>query len=508
MEANRKKVASQGVFPDHFSGPFPEPGCQESAPGLARGLIGVVGPLCGTMDILVLSLSLLVLVVAPYFSQHVIGFSDFLTLRFSIKNFVVVLVCWAAWRAILWSSGLYTEMSFGSLRGLIRQTAIASACCSAIAGIVLLFRNRGERTLTFVLGFWALSFGFMLLGRAIVMFHHAYIRPHFRTERNLIVVGSGPRAQRMYVDLLSHPEWNYVLLGFVDSDPQDTLAVSNRILGGFQDLEEILMRHVVDEVVIALPMKTMYNEIEQTIAICERAGVQSQYTTDLFKTSVTKRRYTDRNEPNRVILQMVHHDHRRYFKRALDILAAFVGIVLLLPVFLIAAIAIKLTSKGPVIFKQERYGLNKRKFNMYKFRSMVIDAEALQAQLEHLNETTGPAFKIKKDPRVTRLGAFMRKLSIDELPQFFNVIKGDMSLVGPRPLPTRDVTRFSEAWLMRRFSVKPGLTCLWQITGRSDTTFDRWIQLDLEYIDQWSFILDLKILAMTVPAVLRGRGAA
>jgi lipopolysaccharide/colanic/teichoic acid biosynthesis glycosyltransferase len=145
---------------------------------------------------------------------------------------------------------------------------------------------------------------------------------------------------------------------------------------------------------------------------------------------------------------------------------------------------------------------------MYKFRSMVVDAESQQSQLEHLNETSGPVFKIKRDPRITRLGAILRKTSIDELPQLFNVLVGDMSLVGPRPLPTRDVSRFSDLSLMRRFSVKPGVTGLWQVSGRSNLDFDGWIALDLRYIDTWTLMLDLRILAMTIPAVLKGRGAS
>jgi exopolysaccharide biosynthesis polyprenyl glycosylphosphotransferase len=205
---------------------------------------------------------------------------------------------------------------------------------------------------------------------------------------------------------------------------------------------------------------------------------------------------------------MVHDDYRRHLKRALDIAGALFGIILLAPLFLIVAVCIKATSKGPVVFRQERYGLNKRTFYIYKFRSMIVDAEASQAKYEHLNQNSGPVFKIFADPRVTKVGAFLRKTSIDELPQLFNVLKGEMSLVGPRPLNLRDVGKFSEAWLMRRFSVKPGLTCIWQVSGRSDISFDRWIKLDLHYIDHWSLLLDMKILAMTFPAVLKGRGAA
>jgi lipopolysaccharide/colanic/teichoic acid biosynthesis glycosyltransferase len=167
-----------------------------------------------------------------------------------------------------------------------------------------------------------------------------------------------------------------------------------------------------------------------------------------------------------------------------------------------------LDGHGPVIFAQERFGFNKRRFRMFKFRTMITDAEALQSTLEDRNEAAGPVFKIKDDPRVTRIGKFLRKTSLDELPQLWNVLRGDMSLVGPRPLPLRDVHRFSESWLMRRFSVRPGVTGLWQVSGRSDLTFSRWVALDLQYIDRWSLGLDLKILAMTVPAVLKGRGAA
>jgi lipopolysaccharide/colanic/teichoic acid biosynthesis glycosyltransferase len=172
-----------------------------------------------------------------------------------------------------------------------------------------------------------------------------------------------------------------------------------------------------------------------------------------------------------------------------------------------AAIAVHLSSGGPILFVQTRYGRNRKRFPMFKFRSMVIDAEQRQAELETMNEAQGPVFKLKSDPRVTRVGTFLRRTSIDELPQLFNVLRGEMSLVGPRPLPLRDVSRFEESWLLRRFSVRPGITCLWQIKGRSETTFDQWIEQDLTYIDHWSLGLDLKILLMTIPAVLRGSGA-
>jgi len=189
------------------------------------------------------------------------------------------------------------------------------------------------------------------------------------------------------------------------------------------------------------------------------------------------------------------------------IVLASIALVFLLPVMLLTAIAIKLDGPGPVIFRQLRKGFNGQQFTMLKFRTMVADAESLQASLEELNEATGPVFKIKRDPRLTPLGVLLRKLSLDELPQLENVLRGEMSLVGPRPLPTRDLAHFGEAWLIRRFSVPQGITGLWQISGRSDLNFDDWMALDLQYIDQWSLALDARILLQTVPAVLSGRGA-
>jgi lipopolysaccharide/colanic/teichoic acid biosynthesis glycosyltransferase len=183
-------------------------------------------------------------------------------------------------------------------------------------------------------------------------------------------------------------------------------------------------------------------------------------------------------------------------------------LIALAPVFLVVTVLIKLTSEGPILFRQERVGLNKRKFLIYKFRTMVPDAEKMLPAIEKLNEASGPVFKIKNDPRMTQIGRFLRRASIDELPQLFNVLKGDMSLVGPRPLPVRDYEGFNADWQRRRFSIRPGITCLWQINGRSAISFEKWMQMDLQYIDEWSLWLDLKILARTVPAVLRGSGAA
>jgi lipopolysaccharide/colanic/teichoic acid biosynthesis glycosyltransferase len=192
----------------------------------------------------------------------------------------------------------------------------------------------------------------------------------------------------------------------------------------------------------------------------------------------------------------------------LDVVVSLTLLILFAPLLLAVALLIPLTSTGPALFRQERVGLNKRRFLIFKFRTMVPNADKMLADLERFNEVSGPVFKIKHDPRVTPLGRILRRTSIDELPQLFNVLTGDMSMVGPRPLPVRDYEGFSEDWQRRRLSVRPGITCLWQVNGRSSVGFEKWMQLDIQYMDEWSLWLDLKILARTVPAVLKGSGAA
>ena len=350
--------------------------------------------------------------------------------------------------------------------------------------------------------------GMLFLAFALIRAVHVtillWVAPRLRRERRVLVVGTGPRAMRVAAAIHAHPRWRYQLMGFVDDEP---LMEGGQVLGCMADLESLLARQAIDEVIVALPVKSQYDAIQSAIAACERVGVQSGYSMDFFSTHIAKRRSAQESDGS-VVLHMVHNDGRQHLKRALDILGSVVGLILLSPVLLAVSLAIWSTSEGPVIFRQQRYGLNRRVFSMYKFRSMVVDAEQQQSKLEHLNEAGGPVFKIRKDPRITPVGRFIRRTSLDELPQLCNVLRGDMSLVGPRPLPTRDVTRFPEHWLMRRFSVRPGLTGLWQVSGRSDTSFSNWIDLDLRYIDAWSLLLDLQILAKTVSVVLTRQGAA
>jgi exopolysaccharide biosynthesis polyprenyl glycosylphosphotransferase len=195
-------------------------------------------------------------------------------------------------------------------------------------------------------------------------------------------------------------------------------------------------------------------------------------------------------------------------KRLIDLVISLLALIILSPLFVLIALVIKLDSRGPAFFRQQRVGLKRRVFRMHKFRTMDVDAERRLNELEDHNEVNGAAFKMSRDPRVTRVGRTLRRLSLDELPQFIDVLRGDMSLVGPRPLPPRDVERFDKSWQKRRFSVKPGLTCLWQVNGRHEIDFEHWMELDLQYVDNWSLAMDFDILLKTVPAVLRGNGAS
>jgi exopolysaccharide biosynthesis polyprenyl glycosylphosphotransferase len=279
------------------------------------------------------------------------------------------------------------------------------------------------------------------------------------------------------------------------------------MIGTLDQLEQILMRQVIDEVVIALPVKSCYQQIQHVIGVCESAGVQAKYGADMFQSTVAFPRYDARGDRAFVAMQVVPDGPRLVAKRAIDIVGAATGLLLFAPVMLIVAALIRLTSRGPIIYAQARCGLNKRSFRMFKFRSMYADADKLQASLEERNEASGPVFKIRDDPRITPLGRLLRRSSLDELPQLWNIIRGDMSLVGPRPLPGRDVDRIARPSDMRRFSMRPGLTCLWQVQGRSNIDFERWVELDLEYIDTWSLMLDFWILLKTIPAVMSGNGA-
>jgi exopolysaccharide biosynthesis polyprenyl glycosylphosphotransferase len=270
----------------------------------------------------------------------------------------------------------------------------------------------------------------------------------------------------------------------------------------------VLRERIVDEVYFAVSSHRMHAGVQQGVAICERLGVPFAIPICDYRLARARPAYGGSLSDG-----YVHYLMGRYspvqaaVKRMLDILASSAALVVLSPLLLCAALAVKLSSRGPVFFRQERVGLHGRTFAMLKFRSMVSNAEALKADLEHRNEQAGPVFKIAHDPRVTAVGRFLRKHSIDELPQLVNVLRGDMSLVGPRPPLPKEVAKY-EAWQRRRLSVRPGLTCVWQVSGRNQISFEQWMLLDMQYIDHWNLLQDLRLIVRTVPVVLSGRGAS
>jgi len=273
-------------------------------------------------------------------------------------------------------------------------------------------------------------------------------------------------------------------------------------------LTEAIHKHSVGRVVLAFE-KLDLNTVQHAIELCELEGVEAWLGADFVKTSIARPSFEEIGDRAFLTFRVTPElTYALLAKEWMDRIGAAVGILLLSPFFLLAAVGTKLTSRGPIFFRQLRSGKHGRPFVMYKFRSMVADADTQRAALEPLNEMSGPVFKIERDPRVTPFGTWLRKTSIDEFPQLINVLRGEMSLVGPRPLPVYEVEKFESLSHRRRLSMKPGITCLWQIEGRSRvTSFDEWVQLDLRYIDEWSLGLDLLILVKTVPAVLFRRGA-
>jgi exopolysaccharide biosynthesis polyprenyl glycosylphosphotransferase len=259
---------------------------------------------------------------------------------------------------------------------------------------------------------------------------------------------------------------------------------------------------------MTLPIASLHRHAARIVALCEEQGITTRILSNIFDLKHARIR-ADEFEGASLITNYrgVAEDWPFLVKQSLDIILSAILLVGLAPLLAVVALLIKFTSPGPALFTQHRLGYNKRKFKIYKFRTMTQDAEQRIKQLEHLNEVSGPVFKIQNDPRITPIGRLLRKTSIDELPQLFNVLKGEMSLVGPRPLPVRDYEGFNQDWQRRRLSVRPGITCLWQVNGRSTIPFDNWMQLDLLYIDKWSLRLDVEILIRTIPAVLKGSGA-
>jgi exopolysaccharide biosynthesis polyprenyl glycosylphosphotransferase len=316
-------------------------------------------------------------------------------------------------------------------------------------------------------------------------------------QRRVILVGANDETTRMARELKAKSEEEVVILACVDLNETSV-----------QRLVEMLHEYSVNGVILSAK-HAYFENIEAAIRACEIEGVEAWLVADFFKAQISRTSFDDfYGWPLLVFRSTPDSSWPGVLKQFMDFAGSFVLLVCLSWLFALIALLIKVTSPGPVLFRQQRSGINGRPFTIYKFRTMVTNAEQLKHELAAMNEMSGPVFKVTNDPRVTRIGKFLRKYSLDELPQLFNVLRGEMSLVGPRPLPVDEVKRFNDLAHRRRLSVKPGLTCLWQISGRNNISdFKEWVRLDLEYIDHWSLWLDLKILWLTLPAVVVGAGA-
>jgi exopolysaccharide biosynthesis polyprenyl glycosylphosphotransferase len=355
--------------------------------------------------------------------------------------------------------------------------------------------------------FWLFSTALTVLFRTLARYIIGKARIHGRNLRFVIIVGTNKRAYSYARTIEEKKELGYRILGYIDDNihlPQENI----NLLGKLKDFSNIIGNHIIDEVILSLPLKSYYKEIQEIFGKAGEQGILVRYIPELFDNMLSRTKI-EKFEGHTVvnIISGPGESWQYAVKKGMDFILALIMIITAFPLMVFAAIAIKVTSRGPIFFIQKRIGYNKREFNLYKFRTMVVDAEHLQPALEAMNEMDGPVFKIRDDPRLTRIGRWLRKWSIDELPQLFNVIKGDMSLVGPRPLPIRDYREFSKDWHRKRFSVLPGITCFWQVNGRSNVSFTEWMKMDMKYIDGWKFSLDLKILLKTIPAIIRKEGA-
>ena len=422
-----------------------------------------------------------------------------------VKYLPLLAVGGLAWSAYAWATGQFSDRQRTQAAGrqagqVVAGTALAMG--AMVAAVFTLQLASNSRLMIYMHG--GLALALLLVNRAFVRWNQRRAHRLGRDVRTLAVVGDGAVAQRIAAIVGEHREWGLQFAGTITVGPGP--VAGDRVLGHVDDIARIVDNNVIDEVIFAVDNVNL-ERLEPALAACEVAGVNTRIVLDFFPIKFSKLEFDEFGGFPMLAFHTTSNEELALLaKRAFDLAVSSVAIVVGAPVFLAVALGIRLTMPGPIVFVQRRTGLNGREFDMYKFRSMVVDAALSQASLADRNEADGPAFKMAADPRVTPFGRFLRRTSLDEIPQFVNVFLGEMSVVGPRPAVPSEVSHY-ERWQRRRLSVKPGLTCLWQVRGRSDLDFDTWMKLDLEYIDNWSLWLDLKLFVLTIPAVLLARGA-
>jgi exopolysaccharide biosynthesis polyprenyl glycosylphosphotransferase len=409
------------------------------------------------------------------------------------------------WVVTLWYHGLYRLRVRLQLRTEAKDIARSTVIYAAITLASLFVIHRDDVSRLFLLAIFVVQPIVTFAERGILRFAFSHLRRRGYNTRFMLVVGTGRLAQAFGDLVEANPGLGIHVIGHLAVPGEESQVVTRPVLGAMADIEEIFHNNVVDEVAACLaPESAGY--LESIAAVAADEGKTVRIPVDPHAGSILNAH--EEEFEGLLIRSLVHDGHREaglVVKRLIDIAGAVAGLVILSPVLLVAALAIRLRDGSPILFRQTRIGLHGRPFTIVKFRSMQPDAEARLHEVAHLNERSGAAFKATDDPRLSRLGRTLRRTSIDELPQLWNVLRGEMSLVGPRPPLPSEVVQY-DIWHRRRLSMKPGITGLWQVQSRNEASFDRWVELDLNYIDRWTLWLDLSILLRTMPSVLMARG--
>ncbi|MDY6973690.1 MAG: sugar transferase [Thermodesulfobacteriota bacterium] len=454
--------------------------------------------------------------IGAYFIKKDLLPSSFLGLTTAPNYYIVLLMIIIIWYATFELCGLYDSYRKQSLAQMIKNM-FRAVSIGMLVMILCMYVFKIKDVSRIMLGiFYCSNIGLLALSKGFVFIVLSRIRQNGFNFRSILVVGSKEGAKDMIKAISEHGDASYRIIGCLEVDQNEVGKEVNRgikVIGTIESMDTVFDNQVVDELVFCMPLKKI-EDAEKYMALAEEIGVSVRILPDWhiqrlgYRPKIASLRFEEFMGMNTMTLSTTpYRGADLLIKSFVDYISACICLAFFLPLFVVVSCAIKLSSKGPVFFIQERSGSNGRKFMLYKFRTMAADAEERRREIEALNESDGPAFKVKRDPRIIPfVGTLLRKMSLDELPQFFNVLKGEMSLVGPRPPIPSEVEKY-DIWQRRRLSMKPGMTCLWQVTpNRNDLSFEEWMNMDLEYIDSWSLGLDFKILLMTVLAVLRGEG--
>jgi exopolysaccharide biosynthesis polyprenyl glycosylphosphotransferase len=410
-----------------------------------------------------------------------------------------------AWPAALWLAGLYRMRSRWTLRGEVVDFVRVGALLAVASFATLFAANLDNVSRSFLGLLFPTQLAVTLVSRFALRRLFAWMRGKGMNTRYMLIVGTSPSAMAFATRVERHPDLGLKVVGHLALETNGAFVGRRPVLGTVNEIEEILHSRIIDEVAICLPPASLHL-VEPIVRLCEEEGRIVRLPLDDLGLTLTGGRIEEFDSIP--VMSFVYGPDRTLgllLKRILDIVLSAAAIVVLSPVLIAVALAVFIADGRPILFRQTRMGLHGRSFQVVKFRTMVRDAEARLIELESLNEINGHAFKVTFDPRLSRLGIWLRRTSLDELPQLWNVLRGEMSIVGPRPPLPREVVGY-DVWHRRRLSMKPGMTGLWQVSARREADFDRWVAIDLEYIDRWSLWLDFKIIARTIPAVVMHQG--